>query len=70
MLLDKKKARRNLWRIPEWVLITLAAIGGSLGILYGMYVFRHKTRHTHFSIGVPFILAVQILLVIVIYIYT
>ena len=45
MLVDKYQARKNLWRIPESTLITVCAIGGSLGCLVGMYAVRHKTRH-------------------------
>ena len=45
MLLDKYKARKNLWRIPEATLMGAAALGGSIGALLGMYTVRHKTRH-------------------------
>ncbi len=62
MLTDKYKARKNLWRIPEAALITVAMLGGSVGALLGMYVVRHKTRHLKFSLGVPVILAAQIML--------
>ena len=44
MLMDKGKAVRKSWRIPEWFLLTVALIGGSLGSLLGMYLFRHKTK--------------------------
>ena len=60
MLVDKFKARRNLWRVPEATLMGVAALGGSVGSLLGMYTFRHKTRHLKFTIGIPVILAVQI----------
>ena len=60
MLVDKLKARKNLWRIPEATLMTAAAIGGSIGCLIGMYTFRHKTKHIKFTLGIPLILAVQI----------
>ena len=60
MLLDKFKARKNLWRIPEAVLFAVAIAGGSLGSLAGMYLVRHKTRHFSFVLGMPLILAVQI----------
>lgn len=59
MLADKHKAKKNLWRIPEKVLMLTAAIGGSLGILLGMHLARHKTKHPKFSIGVPVIFALQ-----------
>lgn len=66
MLADKHKARKNLWRIPEATLIGTAALGGSLGALAGMYLFRHKTRHPKFYLGVPALLAVHIILLILI----
>ena len=62
MLVDKSKARKKLWRIPEATLMTVAAIGGSIGSLLGMYTFRHKTKHIKFTLGIPAILAVQIAL--------
>ena len=68
MLVDKQKARRNLWRIPESTLIGIAVIGGSAGTLLGMYTFRHKTRHIKFTIGVPVILALQLALAAAIFI--
>ena len=61
MLADKLKARRNAWRIPEKTLLGVAAIGGSIGAIAGMYAFRHKTKHPQFSIGLPVILALQII---------
>ena len=63
MLVDKYKAKRNLWRIPEATLMGVAAIGGSIGAIAGMNLFRHKTKHPKFSIGLPVILALQIILV-------
>ncbi len=59
MLVDKYKAKKNLWRIPEATLMGVAAIGGSLGSLIGMYTVRHKTRHPKFTIGIPVILVLQ-----------
>lgn len=64
MLVDKEKARHKRWRIPERRLLAVAALGGSAGCLLGMYLFRHKTRHPRFFIGVPVMLAVQIVLVL------
>ena len=61
MLVDKFKARKNLWRIPERTLMLSAALGGSIGALAGMYAVRHKTQHKKFTIGIPLILALQIL---------
>ena len=62
MLVDKIKARKNLWRIPERTLILCAVAGGSIGSLAGMYLFRHKTLHPKFTIGIPVILALQVVL--------
>ena len=56
---DKWKAKRDKWRIPEDTLIWLAIVGGSVGALLGMYLFRHKTKHKKFLIGIPVILLVQ-----------
>lgn len=61
MLADKYKAKKKLWRIPEATLIGVAVLGGSIGVLAGMYTVRHKTRHLKFTLGVPVILAVQLL---------
>ena len=58
--LDKKKAKKNLWRIPENTLFLSAILGGSAGAIAGMYVFHHKTRHWYFVIGMPLILVIQI----------
>ena len=57
---DKWKAKRDKWRIPEDTLIWLAIVGGSVGALLGMYLFRHKTKHRKFQIGIPVILLVQL----------
>lgn len=64
MLIDKQKAKRHLWRIPEATLIGVAAIGGSIGSLAGMYLFHHKTRKPKFFIGIPVILVLQVLLAV------
>ena len=63
MLVDKRKAQKNLWRIPEATLFLMAAIGGSIGSIAGMYKFRHKTKHWYFVIGMPAILILQLALV-------
>ncbi len=60
MLVDKLKAKKNLWRIPESTLLTAAAMGGSVGCLIGMYTLRHKTRHRKFTLGIPAILTIQV----------
>ena len=57
---DKVRARKNRWRIPEATLMTVAALGGSVGSLLGMYTFRHKTRHLKFTLGIPAILVLQL----------
>ena len=62
MLIDKYKARKNLWRIPEATLISTALLGGSIGALIGMYTVRHKTRNIKFTVGIPLILLAQIAL--------
>ena len=69
MLIDKRKAQKNLWRISERSLMSIAVFGGSVGVLLGMYAFRHKTKHLRFTIGVPVILSVQILIAVFIVIW-
>jgi len=64
MLADKRKAKKNAWRIPEAPLMGIAAIGGSLGALLGMQLFRHKTKHPKFFVGIPVLLALHIALLI------
>ena len=61
--LDKLKAVNHWWRIPEWVLLGLAAAGGSVGAYLGMMVFRHKTLKPLFRFGVPVILLVQVIVI-------
>ena len=60
MLADKHKAKKKLWRIPEATLMTVAALGGSVGSLLGMYTVRHKTKHHKFAVGIPLLLAGRI----------
>ena len=62
--IDKRKARKGQWRVPESTLFILAIIGGSIGALLGMLAFRHKTKHRKFTIGIPLILALQIALLV------
>ena len=57
---DKYRAALGKWRIPEKTLIIMALLGGSFGGICGMYVFRHKTQHKKFSVGLPAILIIQI----------
>ena len=62
MGIDKNRARRHRWRIPERVLFLMALLGGSAGAVMGMWVFWHKTRHKLFAVGLPVVLLLQILL--------
>ena len=61
--IDKLKAVKNRWRVPEKVLLLLALLGGSPGALIGMYSFRHKTKKIAFKIGIPVILIAQIVFI-------
>ena len=63
MGIDKYKAKKRAFRIPEATLFIVAIIGGSIGSIIGMYAFRHKTKHFSFVYGMPFILILQIILV-------
>lgn len=63
MLIDKRRAIENKWRIPEKTLFLIAILGGSIGSIIGMNTFRHKTKHWYFVIGMPTIFIVQIVLV-------
>lgn len=67
MGIDKAKAVRHKWRIPEMTLFLVALLGGSIGSWIGMYTFRHKTKHIQFVVGIPLILVVQIGLVYLIF---
>ena len=59
MGIDKHRAKRHQWRIPEKTLFLVAALGGSPGVWAGMYLFRHKTKHLSFVLGIPLIFTVQ-----------
>ncbi|WP_278321657.1 DUF1294 domain-containing protein [Clostridium massiliamazoniense] len=61
MYYDKKKAIKGQWRISEATLITIAIIGGSIGVYLGMQNFRHKTKHLKFKVGIPIIIIFQII---------
>ena len=61
--IDKWKAKQGSWRISEATLLMLAVIGGSIGALLGMKVWRHKTQHKKFKYGLPLILIIQIILI-------
>ncbi len=62
MGIDKWRAAHHAWRIPEHTLFTIAILGGSLGSLMGMHIFRHKTKHKHFLFGLPLIFALHVIL--------
>jgi uncharacterized membrane protein YsdA (DUF1294 family) len=64
MGIDKWKAKKRAWRIPESTLFLVALLGGALGSLIGMYTFRHKTRHASFVWGMPIILVLHILVLV------
>lgn len=64
MGIDKRKARKHTFRIPEATLFLIAVIGGSIGSIIGMFFFHHKTRHWYFVYGMPFILILQIILLV------
>lgn len=61
MWLDKRKARKGSWRIPEKTLFIVTALGGGIGTIAGMYTFRHKTQKLNFVIGFPFITILEII---------
>ena len=63
--IDKRKAKKHLWRIPEATLIGLAFIGGSVGAFLGMRIFHHKTKHIKFYVGVPAIFIIEIIIAII-----
>ena len=65
---DKAKAKRGAWRVPEKTLFLLPLLGGSLGALLGMRVFHHKTKHWYFVWGIPLILLAQIALAAWVYV--
>ncbi len=64
MLIDKQKAKRGAWRIPEKSLFIITLLGGGIGTIVGMYLFRHKTKKMYFTIGFPVILISEVALLI------
>ena len=65
MGIDKAKAKKHAWRIPEATLFLIAALGGSIDSIAGMQFFRHKTKHWYFVVGMPVIFFIQLALAIV-----
>ena len=68
MGIDKHKAKKDLWRIPEGTLMMITILGGGIGTISGMYTFRHKTKKMKFTIGMPTILISEIALIIYLFI--
>lgn len=64
MWLDKRKAKKGAWRIPEKTLFIVTALGGGIGTIAGMYTFRHKTQKIQFVIGFPFITILEIITIL------
>ena len=64
MYIDKRKAKYGRWRIPEKTLLFVAMLGGSIGTITGMYIFRHKTQKLNFTLGFPTILISEIVIII------
>ena len=62
--IDKYKARKGRWRISEATLLTMAAIGGSIGAWAGMRLWHHKTMHKKFKYGIPVIIILQVALAV------
>lgn len=67
MGIDKYKAKKRTFRVPEAALFTVAIFGGSLGTTLGMFLFRHKTRHWYFLYGMPLILLIQAAIIYFLY---
>ena len=64
MWIDKRKAQKGSWRIPEKTLFTITLLGGGVGTILGMYAFRHKTQKLRFTLGFPVILISEVVLII------
>lgn len=64
MYIDKQRAIKNKWRIPEKTLFLIAILGGSIGSIGGMHLFRHKTKHWYFMYGMPAIFIIQIIIIL------
>ncbi len=64
MYIDKQKAKKGAWRIPEKTLFIVTTLGGGIGTILGMYIFRHKTQKLNFVVGLPLITILEVLLAI------
>ena len=64
---DKRAARRGAWRVPEQTLLLVCALGGSAAMLAAMRVIRHKTKHAKFMVGIPVMIAVQVVVSLVVW---
>ena len=64
MFLDKQKAKKGKWRIPEKTILIITLLGGGIGTISGMYIFRHKTKKLKFTIGLPTILICEIIAIV------
>ena len=64
MWLDKRKAKKGAWRIPEKTLFVITALGGGIGTIAGMYTFHHKTKKIQFVIGFPLITILEVITII------
>ncbi len=64
MYIDKQRAKKGKWRIPEKTIFIITVLGGGIGTISGMYAFRHKTQKLHFTIGLPTITILEIIGVI------
>ena len=69
MFLDKRKAKKGSWRIPENTIFVITAIGGGIGTIAGMYKFRHKTKKGIFKYGLPFLLFCDIVIIVCLFMY-
>ena len=64
MYIDKKRAKKGKWRIPEKTIFIVTILGGGIGTITGMYLFRHKTKKIEFTFGLPFITILEIVWII------
>lgn len=65
--IDKRKAVKNQWRVPEIRFFIVAVLGGGPGVLAGIYKFRHKTKHKKFTVGIPAIIIIECILLMLLW---